>query len=959
MKKILSLVLVLSMVLGSFGFAFAAEEVVPDSVKRVHAAGLFGVGGLELDRIATRAELATLVLRLHGYEDAEIEALKTASNFSDVAATSWYAPYVGLAVQEGLFTGDTGANTFRPLENAKYAELLVVILRALGYGEDLAGLAWPNGYVLKAAEVGIDVDLTKDANSTVSRLVVGATIDKALDLEVKGGEETLGQKLGLEGFEPVEPEPEELEVVGVSADNLKQVVVEFNQDVTDNEDVENVDNYVVEDTKGKTLSKIEDVEIDGEVVTLTLEKSVDNQTKAVLVVNKKVLGSELEEELIFDDFTVPVAEDAEVIGQRTIQVIFSEPIQNATNSSFEVKSEDGKTTHRVRSVELTKNGTEALIELRSNLKDGDSITLTVKNSIKDYANFRVANTEFDLEVIEDDRPIEVVGFRKATEEGITLIFNKNIKLKDDDVENFYHTSRNNIVSTTSKDRKPVEADGNELHLRFEKHLLPSGTAYIFIDGGSLEDYWGNKNNQTIRYEAEIARDTKEPAIKEITANEGNRYIEVEFDKRLDKKSATDSDNYTVVHESSGKEAYKVRSAAFVKESGKDNERKVRINLDGTLKSGKYVLEVENVEDYLGNAEAKTEKAFTVKGEGIASGDVVVTLYGSHAAGEFTIVIDYGRSMDTTDERYSVLDPENYTVRFDGKLFTLGDLDDEDDYYVDIVTADDNDKIVEITIEFPKNEKKLDIDNNGVVQNFTISRVKDANGILAKEVTIDGTKPGSRDFEVKEVEAISREEIKVTFNKLVDKLDIEDFYFEYIASGNVTAAVYSRDFKKDYLDDEDVLIIELDRELAVTDPADIDLKLGVKENARTKDAYGTILAKTIKTVDDGIAPEIVKVEANAYTGSEPDVTAEIVIEFTEDVKALAGNSTFKIEGYTVEKVIEGNKSLTILVKNKKDEDKVPPRYTSIAIQGVGSDLGIADKDNNRLESDDDAYVGFSK
>lgn len=773
MKKILSLVLVLSMVLGSFGFAFAAEEVVPDSVKRVHAAGLFGVGGLELDRIATRAELATLVLRLHGYEDAEIEALKTASNFSDVAATSWYAPYVGLAVQEGLFTGDTGANTFRPLENAKYAELLVVILRALGYGEDLAGLAWPNGYVLKAAEVGIDVDLTKDANSTVSRLVVGATIDKALDLEVKGGEETLGQKLGLEGFEPVEPEPEELEIVGVSTDNLKQVVVEFNQELEENEDIENVKNYTLENDKGRTLSAIKDVEIVGDTAVLTLEKAVDNQTDAVLVVDKKVFGKELELDVKFDDFTIPTVEHAEVIGESTIKVVFSEPMNPDTlnTRSFEVKSEDGKTTHHVRRAVLVKNDVEAEIELRSKLKDGDLITLTVNNSLKDYAEFRIAKTEIDLEVIEDDSEIEVIGFRKASEEGITLILNKNVKSNQTRKieDNYYHTSRRNKVNTVPK------FDGNEITLEFtDDNELPTGTAYIFIDAEALVDYWGNVNKQTIRFEAEITADTKAPAISgSISAKDGDRTLTVNFDKRLDKKTAEDERNYTIVNESSGKEAVKVRRARL-----SNDDKVVTLTLDEGLKAGKYILEVNDVEDLRGNATADLEKSFTVEGEALSLKKVEATASYDSNKREYKILVDFGRSMNIDDDRYGAHLLENYSINVQetGKakrLMTLAELADKTGFYVD-VDLDSNTEVAEITIERSSSAKYQVFLEPDDQDEIVISRLMDANDVLTQEASATLTlKKAVMAFGIDKVEAVAIDEIKVTFDKNIYTFDEND------------------------------------------------------------------------------------------------------------------------------------------------------------------------------------------
>lgn len=899
MKKILSLVLVLSMVLGSFGFAFAAEEVVPDSVKRVHAAGLFGVGGLELDRIATRAELATLVLRLHGYEDAEIEALKTASNFSDVAATSWYAPYVGLAVQEGLFTGDTGANTFRPLENAKYAELLVVILRALGYGEDLAGLAWPNGYVLKAAEVGIDVDLTKDANSTVSRLVVGATIDKALDLEVKGGEETLGQKLGLEGFEPVEPEPEELEIVGVSTDNLKQVVVEFNMDVTNNEHVENVDNYKLEDTKGKLISKVEDVQIEENIVTLTLEKATANQSNRVLVIGKEVLGKEVEEDITFDDFTIPVVEEAEVIGKRTILVKFSEPVKTEKDdklnrSAFTVKDENNKTIY-VRDAVAKKNDKEALVTLRSDLKDGQVITLTV-DSIKDYAEYKVAKTEFELEVIEDDSEIEVIGFRKANEEGITLIFNKNIEFKETsekrNAEKVYHTNTKNKATK-------VTADGNELKVEFtEENIMPTGTVYIFIDGDTLRDYWGNLNKKTIRYEAEITPDMKVPTIDKIEADSNGRTIKVTFDKSLDEKSAKDEDNYEVVFENSGKEASKISSVSY-------KEKVVTINLRSKLDPGKYILEIDGVEDFLGNTEVSTSKSFSVKGNELEEDEIDVSAYKN--GNEYTILVDYNRAMDTEDERYSVLEPANYSVWFDGRLRSLEYIGDEDDYYVEIDLADEDAEVVEIVIEENIKEKKL---FKGGPERLYISRVKDANGVyMSGLASTDGLALNLNDnktFGIKKFEAVDKETLKVTFTKEVDELDMDDFKFQY-KSGTDIKTISSREY--DYDLDRDVLTILFDDEVLTTDArfgkdSDTVVELAYlpyNDKTATKTAYGDVLVIDYKgsstgyVVKDKIAPEVANISAKSQSVGEKESLVEVTIKFTEEMNP----KTFSTKSFSVD------------------------------------------------------------
>ncbi|MCD5414257.1 MAG: hypothetical protein LR001_04520, partial [Clostridiales bacterium] len=92
MKKILSLVLALTMVLTSFGVVFAADE--EPAFPRLTENGIL-IGGddgdLMLDQDLTRKQFATFALRLAGWTDAEIAAAAETADFTDVAADAWYA----------------------------------------------------------------------------------------------------------------------------------------------------------------------------------------------------------------------------------------------------------------------------------------------------------------------------------------------------------------------------------------------------------------------------------------------------------------------------------------------------------------------------------------------------------------------------------------------------------------------------------------------------------------------------------------------------------------------------------------------------------------------------------------------------------------------------------------------------------------------------------------------------
>lgn len=176
------------MVFNGFAFVFANE--VPDDLKRVVNKGYFGQGGLRLEDLATRGEFAVIALRLQGFSDEEVKEANIVADFVDVDETAWYAPFIGYAVQEGLFEGDSNAKTFRPKNTITYTEMLVVLMRALGYSDDLKdpSLQWPTDHLKMASEVGLKVDSNISPFDHVTRGMVAYGMENALDISVKDSE---------------------------------------------------------------------------------------------------------------------------------------------------------------------------------------------------------------------------------------------------------------------------------------------------------------------------------------------------------------------------------------------------------------------------------------------------------------------------------------------------------------------------------------------------------------------------------------------------------------------------------------------------------------------------------------------------------------------------------------------------------------------------------------------------
>jgi len=199
MKKVLSLVLVIAMVLSSFSFAFAAnfEDVEGDYEEAINALVALGVvrgyedGTFRPENILTRAELAVLLVEALGYGGL---VAGSKSNFSDTQ-NHWSNGYVGIAAGTGLVLGYPDG-TFKPDQPLTYDEAITMILRAIGYVDSALKGNWPTNFKVKA----IDLDLLDDVNmatAAADRGGVAQILFNALELDMMElGEENVLVKAG-------------------------------------------------------------------------------------------------------------------------------------------------------------------------------------------------------------------------------------------------------------------------------------------------------------------------------------------------------------------------------------------------------------------------------------------------------------------------------------------------------------------------------------------------------------------------------------------------------------------------------------------------------------------------------------------------------------------------------------------------------------------------------------------
>ncbi len=171
MKKILTLLLALTMLMGTpvlaSAAAFADTEGLPcdRAVSVLSALGIVqgkAEGAYEPASTLTRAEMATIILRAQN-----MEATATGRDiFTDVPKTHWAYANIAAAYQLGIVNG-TSATTFEPDAGVTYEQAVKMMVAALGYSVKAeAQGGYPTGYLSVAAQLDLlkGVGMDKDMN---------------------------------------------------------------------------------------------------------------------------------------------------------------------------------------------------------------------------------------------------------------------------------------------------------------------------------------------------------------------------------------------------------------------------------------------------------------------------------------------------------------------------------------------------------------------------------------------------------------------------------------------------------------------------------------------------------------------------------------------------------------------------------------------------------------------------
>lgn len=514
MKRKLSLLLAVVMILSSFSFVFADEDFnVPAFLKKNGILVGNDDGDLMLDENLLRKDSVVLFARLLGKEaEAESFEMEGYPTFTDLAGNPYYDAFLAWAEYNEYFVGRPDGS-FGYNDNLEAVESAIVLLRALGYTEEAAD--WNNAWET-AKKLGLLKDIEVERRDLILREDVAQMIFNALSVTIKGSDQTLADKLGIKM-----PEPDVLEVVDVYAENLKEVIVELsNAKLADEEKLENTNNYRL------SGNEIERVEVrDNNVLVQVKNPFKDGKQYELQIkgVDKDVDGKY---KFVAEDNTIPAVEKVEVLGEYGIKVVTTEPISNIRSNNFLI---DGKNV----TMDVEQYGRTIILTPYNGSFPSDAETLTIRE-LRDFAGFRSVEEDFEIEIVKDEVAPEVVDV-VLKGNTVEVVFDKDIYNASvgaywnrSDVGNIsYELGRHTIYANKAK-----KVDVNKVVYEFKENEVPSRRDEVTIEG--VTNHSKVKMEKTTIALREVLDDV-EPEIVEIkmtAKNTDNRTatLKLYFDK---------------------------------------------------------------------------------------------------------------------------------------------------------------------------------------------------------------------------------------------------------------------------------------------------------------------------------------------------------------------------------------------------------------------------------------------
>lgn len=592
MKRVLSLVLALVMVLGMIP-TFAAEMTGGEHL--LEHGFITGKPGddvatkLDAGAALTRQELAALIAELMGEKEIAAVFAQPADYADADKIGAWAVPFVAYAQVNGWMSGKPG-NMFDPTGPVPGQQLAAALMNALGYTVDTQAK-----YATVIADAAV-LGLAVPSGNLTRGQAFEAMWTAVSEVKVNGEDVTLGVKLGK--LTPPAPVVTALEVVSVTATNLKEIVVKFNQSV--DKDTVVAANFAVSPTAG-TLTPV--LGEDGMTVTITTQNTLTNQGAYTLTVEKvesvtEQVIAKVSKAFTAFDATLPTVESIVVTGPKTFDVIFSEPI----NGTGTVTVKSANTTLAVQSANATGIN-KVSVTLFTELADGTTYDVTVKD-YEDFAGYKNVIRTIAYTYAKDTTA-PVVSLVSANQQYVVVKFNKPVSGISKDY--FYHTfsawkplgiyATKAAMDAGTPEIITSTTNVTTIYVQFAttgaagQHPLQPGTVNVNVLGNlgtaatAVKDNWGNALVTTV-LAANIVADLEAPTVTKVEAT-SNTTIDITFSKSVAPGTTA---NYEVLKS----DGTAISGLTFTVNAL--SATKVQLTLSKNMIGETVVVNVKNIED---------------------------------------------------------------------------------------------------------------------------------------------------------------------------------------------------------------------------------------------------------------------------------------------------------------------------------------------------------------------------
>lgn len=651
MKRILSLVLAMVMVLGSFSAVFAAEQTAAEKAGAfLQDAGVLqgNAGDLMLDKDLRRRDAVVLLSRLMDKEEEAKEFPSKDLKFNDIT-DSYYTGFVAWAVANGIVNGKS-ATKFDPNGDLEARDFATMLLRALGH--EVTGDAYTVA-LETAKKLGLLEDVAVENETTVTRGTMAIMTFNTLGTKMKDSTETLADKLGIEM-----PAPEvstDIEITSAVAIANNKVEVKVKEEVN----ASKADFTIVK--KGTTTAvEVKDVVKESAKVFVLETEALVGGTAYTLKSN----GKSINFTGIAADKSAPTVVKLSAKDTNTFEIEFTDKMDFVTVT--DVKNYTVDKDLKVVKVELDSTRKFATVTTDS-AKRGVVYSITIENVINSDG-VAMAKTTRRITAVEDKIVPRLDNVRVQNNRMLVVRFLDANGMDKESVEDLANYTINDLAITSAK-AYDTDSDGllETVVLMTETQTANKGYT-LTIEGVKDGSVLGNALVKTARAFRGSPEDKTSPVVVAPVKSQNNNKVVIDFfdNNAMSTESLEDIGNYVITLGNNEVLPILEAKASDTTYPRGYTTRRVTLTTAPQELNKSYRVEVKGVEDEFGNA-LKPVSGSTYAKYYFTSTPVDVTA-------PFVRKVEYVNSTTvklTFDEvlnRATATDPTNYIIN--GKIDTV-------------------------------------------------------------------------------------------------------------------------------------------------------------------------------------------------------------------------------------------------------------------------------------------------